>query len=118
MDKASVIKKAIVIVAVVAVFAGAAIGLRLVVDTGTATSQYVQIDNAQAVRDGSEYQYALVAYDEAGGEHETAFKASRQLREDAYLRLEVMPIRGVVAWEEVPLNDIPKPARDKLAEAA
>ena len=51
--------------------------------------------------------YTLPAFDAAGKEIEVSFGASRVLREDAYLRLELAPIRGVVSWEEVDSGDLP-----------
>lgn len=105
-----------IIGAVIAIVALVAIGFaaRLVIDPSTAQELYTQIDNSAVARNGSEYEYTLPAYDESGSEHETTFKASRKLREDAYLKLDVMPIRGVVTWEEVQIEDIPEPARGKF----
>lgn len=37
-----------------------------------------------------------------------SFKTSRELREGAYLKLEVMPVRGVIGWEEVQYDGLPE----------
>ena len=104
---------------VIAIVALVAIGFaaRLVIDPSTAQELYTRIDNSAVARDGSEYEYTLPAYDAGGSEHETTFKASKMLREDAYLKLDVMPIRGIVNWEEVQIEDVPEPARGKLEDA-
>lgn len=42
------------------------------------------------------YSYTLPAYDEDGSEHQVSFGVERELRNDAFLELDVEPIRGVV----------------------
>lgn len=101
---------------------GAALVITLIVGLGTAfyalcdtrnsTSWYTQVDNEHVVaKDRGEYGYALEAYDENGAHRQIAFGTERVLREGAYLKLSDMPIRGVVAWEEVQLEEIPEKAR-------
>lgn len=71
---------------------------------------YTQIDNTKIEEvSGSgdmKYQYTLTAYNKNGKEKEIKFKTSRELREDAYLELEVMQIRGVVNWREVQQDEL------------
>lgn len=38
---------------------------------------------------------------------EFTFKTSRELREDAYLKLKVLAITGVNNWEEVQFDELP-----------
>ncbi len=97
------------------IFAGAAIvifillcivGYRAVfVD---ATHYYTKIDNS-AVKQlkHDEYEYNLTAYDEHGKMTEVTFKAGKELREDAYLELDIMLLRGVVNWREIQLDELP-----------
>ncbi len=97
------------------IFAGAAIvifillcivGYRAVfVD---ATHYYTKIDNS-AVKQlkYDEYEYNLTAYDEHGKMTEVTFKAGKELREDAYLELDIMLLRGVVNWREIQLDELP-----------
>ena len=59
------------------------------------------------------YQYTLTAYDEKGKKKEVTFKTNRELREDAYLKLEVMLTRGVTNWEEVQFDEMPKEVQEK-----
>ena len=72
---------------------------------------YTQIDNTKiedlSSSDDMKYQYTLTAYDKNGKEKEVQFKTSRELREGAYLELDVMQIRGVVNWREVQIEELP-----------
>lgn len=117
MNGSSAAPKVIGAVIAIVVLVAVGFGARLVIDPSTAQALYTQVDNGSVARDGIEYEYTLPAYDEGGGVHETTFKASKELREDAYLKLDVMPIRGVVNWEEVRIEDIPEPAQDALENA-
>jgi len=44
-----------------------------------------------------------------------SFKTSRQLKEGAYLRLQVRSF-GVHAWEEVSYDDLPEKVQNKIAK--
>ena len=72
---------------------------------------YTQIDNTKMEEvsgtDDMKYQYTLTAYNKNGKEKEVQFKTSRELREGAYLELDVMQMRGVVKWREVQADDLP-----------
>lgn len=79
---------------------------------------YTQIDNSKIeqgaprkgvvdLQGGMSYSYTLPAYDEEGGEKDITFGASRELREGAFLRLTVMPVRGVIEWSEVEYEELP-----------
>ena len=72
---------------------------------------YTQIDNTKIEEisgtDDMKYQYTLTAYSKNGKEKEIEFKTSRELREGAYLELDVMQMRGVVNWREVQEEDLP-----------
>ena len=76
---------------------------------------YAQVDNLHASeispRGGMYYQYKLPGYDERGRERELTFLTSRLLREGAYLRIRVAPLRGVTEWEEVQIEDMPLETR-------
>lgn len=80
---------------------------------------YTQIDNSRISegkpRDGvidpqggMDYFYTLPAYSEKGMEKDITFGASRKLREGAFLKLTVSPIRGVVEWSEVAYEELPE----------
>lgn len=85
---------------------------------------YVKIDNAHISKNESSggvvnfesdepYVYKLEAVNAAGDKTEIEFGAYRELRQDALLKLELQPIRGVVGWSEVPEDALPA----KVAEA-
>lgn len=69
---------------------------------------YVQIDNTDVKIIKQEYEYTLRTYDEHGKMKDLTFKANKKLREDAYLKLQANPTRGVIYWEEVTFDELPK----------
>ncbi len=80
---------------------------------------YTQIDNTKiekiSSRDDMKYKYTLDCYDEYGHKKELTFKTSRELRESAYLKLEVRSL-GVHSWIEVDLEEMPEKVKDKYYE--
>ena len=79
---------------------------------------YSQIDNSRIEQVDSKggvinlkgslpYAYTLLCYDENGSKKEITFGTSRELREGAFIRLTVMPIRGVLDWSEVQYDELP-----------
>lgn len=78
---------------------------------------YAQVDN-QRVADSTDesmpYEYSLDAFDEGGGRHAVDFKTSKVLTDDAYLRLEVKPLRGVISWSGVEQDEVPDKAMDAI----
>ena len=79
---------------------------------------YTQIDNTKIEElpgnDDMKYQYTLMAYNKNGKEKEIQFKTTRELREDAYLELEVMSIRGVINWKEVQEEELPEDVKTAM----
>lgn len=82
------------------------------------TSQYyTQIDNSNVRQiSPTEFEYSLTAYDKHGKITQLTFKANKQLREDAFLELDVMFIRGVSNWREVKYNELPLDVRSRYTE--
>ncbi len=72
---------------------------------------YTQVDNTKIEKLSTEsdmkYEYTLECYSENGVKKEIKFKTSRELREGAYLKLEVRSL-GVHSWEEVSLEELPE----------
>lgn len=72
---------------------------------------YTKIDNTKLERvsssDEMKYQYTLDSYDVKGKKKELKFKTSRELRQDAYLLLEVRAT-GVHTWKEVQYEELPE----------
>lgn len=63
---------------------------------------------------GGNYMYTLACFGENGQERELVFGAGRQLREGAFLQLDVMHLRGVVSWAEVDESELPPAAARAL----
>ena len=79
---------------------------------------YTQIDNTKieeiSSTDDMKYQYTLTAYNKNGKEKEVQFKTSRELREGAYLELDVMQMRGVINWREVQASELPNDVKTAM----
>ena len=79
---------------------------------------YTQIDNSKIASipetGGMKYEYTLDCYSENGKKKEIKFRTSRELKEDSYLKLEVMVTRGVKSWEEVQVNELPEKVKTAL----
>ncbi len=112
-------KKIFMWIGVVIVIAAGFIGVCgwLISGAGSAC-YYTQIDNSKIeevnsrggvidVQGGMKYSYTLPAYNESGGGKDITFGASRKLREGAFIRLTVAPVRGVVEWSEVEYDEMP-----------
>lgn len=72
---------------------------------------YTQIDNTKIEKvsssDDMKYEYTLDCYSEKGKKKELKFKTSRELKEDAFLKLELKTF-GVHSWEEVQYDELPE----------
>lgn len=83
-------------------------------------SYYCQIDNSLASYDQYDadmpWKYTLNGFDSEGKNKELKFNTDHKLKEEAYLKIEYMLIRGVIRWEVVELDNIPKNAREKLKD--
>ena len=79
---------------------------------------YVQIDNSKIEQisrtDNMKYKYTLTGYKENGNSKELEFNTSRELREGAYLKLDVMLLRGVITWEEVEPTELPDKVKTEM----
>ena len=86
---------------------------------------YIKIDNACISENESSggvvnlessepYLYKLEAVNAAGDKTEIEFGASRELRQDAFLKLDLQPIRGVVGWSEVSEDSLPRKVEEAL----
>ena len=78
---------------------------------------YTKIDNTKikklSTNDSMKYEYSLESYNEKGNKKKLKFKTSRELKEGAYLQLEVR-IFGVYRWMEVKFIDLPEKVQKKL----
>ncbi|MDE5996162.1 MAG: YxeA family protein [Eubacterium sp.] len=78
---------------------------------------YTKIDNSAVselpAADDMNYEYVLDSYDENGKKKTLKFETSRELRQDAYLMLEVK-VSGVHKWEEIQFEDLPQAVQEIL----
>lgn len=98
-------------------------GVFLISGTGS-TYYYSKIDNSKIEQvepaggvinfGGSmDYSYTLRCYDEDGKGKDITFGTSRELKEGAFIRLTVMPIRGVLEWSEVQYDELPAAVQEQ-----
>ncbi len=81
------------------------------------TDYYVKVDNTKLKalsEEDMKFEYTLDGYNNKGRSKSLTFKTSRKLKEGAYLKLEVMYVRGVINWEEVTFKQIEAKAQTKL----
>jgi len=83
---------------------------------GHETVYYTKIDNTKVKLnsmsdDNMKYTYTLDCYNEKGKKKEISFKTSRELKEGAYLMLEVRTI-GVHSWKEVQYDELPSKVKE------
>ena len=112
-------KQVKIVIGIAAVLLIALIGFCAWFLSGSGSAEYyVQIDNIKVEQVDSNggvvnfkgnlpYSYTLLSYDENGSEKEITFGTSRELREGAFIRLTVMPVRGVLDWSEVQYDELP-----------
>lgn len=78
---------------------------------------YSKIDNSRmkeiSSSDNMKYEYTLECYNRNGKKRKLKFKTSRELKEDAYIALEVRCL-GVHKWEEVQYNDLSPKVQEKI----
>jgi uncharacterized protein (TIGR01655 family) len=95
-------------------------------ETGN-TYYYTQIDNNKIEQGdlnggvinfhgGMSYSYTLLAYNENGGKKDITFGTSRELKEGAFIRLTVKPVRGVLEWNEVQYDELPMAVQRNYTE--
>ena len=101
-------KKLSIGIAVVVIIVVGFIGFCMWFLSGTgSTYYYSQIDNSKIEQTESkggvinfsgsmDYSYTLFSYDENGKGKDITFGTSKELKERAFIRLTVMPIRGVL----------------------
>ena len=93
------------------------------------TYYYSQIDNSKVEQTESkggvinfsgsmDYSYTLYSYNENGKGKDITFGTSKELKEGAFIRLTVMPIRGVLEWKEVQYDELPASVQSNYAAPA
>ena len=119
MEDIEMKKKMIAGLSVVAVMIAGLICFCIWFLSGTgSTYYYSQIDNTkieQAESKGGvinfsgsmDYSYTLFSYNENGKGKDITFGTSKELKAGAFIRLTVMPVRGVLEWSEVQYDELP-----------
>ncbi|WP_338754475.1 YxeA family protein [Bacillus sp. FJAT-52991] len=74
---------------------------------------FVKIEGSGEKVDASTFEYTLQGINEDGKETTITFTTSKQLREEAYLKLATKRTY-VKSWEEVQLNEMPAVVQDKI----
>ena len=93
------------------------------------TEYYAKIDNSKveevdtkggviSLKGNLPYSYTLQSYDKNGNEKTLTFGTSRELRDGAFIRVTVMPVRGVLDWCEVPYDELPSAVQAYYAAPA
>ena len=112
-------RKVKIAVGVVAVLLIGLIGFCAWFLSGSGSAEYYsQIDNSKIEQVDSKggvinlngnlpYSYTLLCYDENGRAREITFGTSKELRDGAFIRLTVMPVRGVLDWREMQYDELP-----------
>lgn len=76
-----------------------------------AVSCYSRIDNENVQEippfENMNFSYTLPAYNENGQKKTITFETARVLKENAFIRLKILPIRGVISWAEVQYGQLP-----------
>ena len=114
MNKGKRTAVAVVTIALAGAMAVFAVGGNLL----AAGDYYVKVDHAQMTENDSRggvvnfkgdepFLYTLPAWNALGEQRDVTFDASHELRDGAYLKLRLEPVRGVVAWEEVQPDELP-----------
>ena len=115
MGGESMKNKLFVLIAVI-LFLGCCIGVAYYMENYESV-YYTKIDNAKVKRlstsDPMKYEYSLESYSRKGIKKTLKFKTSRELREEAYIQLEVR-IFGVHKWEEIQFTNLPEKVQQKL----
>jgi len=78
---------------------------------------YTKINNNKVKElskaDDMKFEYNLPCYNKSGRRKRLKFKTKRELREGAYLLLEVRSL-GIYSWKEVQLSELPAKVKRKL----
>lgn len=78
---------------------------------------YSKIDNSRIAqiteKNGMKYEYTLDCYNEKGKIKEIKFKTNRELKDGAFIKLNVMITCGVTDWEEVMYDELPSDVKIK-----
>ena len=76
-----------------------------------AVDDYSRINNDLVVpitpHGGMSYRYTLQAYGEDGRSKSLELDTSRVLKDGAFIKIQAVPMRGVIGWEEMQYEELP-----------
>ncbi|MCM1132879.1 MAG: YxeA family protein [Ruminococcus flavefaciens] len=113
-----------IIIAVMVILVAGCAGIYAFIATDSSDYYYTQIDNSKMEKtdfnggvinfEGSlPYSYKLTCYDKNGRKKNLQFTAEKKLRDNAFIRLEVKSVRGVISWNEVWYDELPEAVQKK-----
>lgn len=119
--------KKLIIIVTIMIITLSLLFFRMIFSNDAREFYYVRIDNTKIETLGSrkgvidfnggmEYGYTLTGYNERGEKKSVFFGANRRLKDGAFLKLSVVPVRGVTEWEEVIFEEMPEAVRKKFRE--
>lgn len=105
------------------IFTGLGLAIAIILMVGTfiyfenyEAVYYTQVDNTRAekasISSDMKYIYRVDCYSETGKKKEYTFKTYKELKEGAYLKLEIRS-SGVHAWMEIDQEELPKKVKEK-----
>lgn len=115
-----------VIILIAAGILAAVLALSIIASWSEGSSYYTRIANHSVelndggrdgvidFKGGLPYIYSLPAFNEKGEKQTVSFGAARELKEGAFIKLTVVPVRGVIRWEEVNFEDMPEAVQEKF----
>ena len=109
----------IVVLVVLGVLAAAVLGMGTLYQSSAenAADYYSRIDNSLAApinpHGGMNYRYTLQAYRADGQGKSLELDTSRILKDGAFIKIQVAPMRGVIGWEEMQYEQLPPAVQDR-----
>lgn len=109
----------IVILVVLGVLAAAVLGMGTLYQSSAenVADYYSRIDNSLAApinpHGGMNYRYTLQAYRADGQGKSLELDTSRILKDGAFIKIQVAPMRGVLGWEEMQYDQLPPAVQDR-----
>ncbi len=76
---------------------------------------YTKVTNKEVEVSNNKYEYNLLMYDKNGMGKRIAFKSSRLLKENAYLKIKYYSISRVNIWEEIDFSKLPSKVKEKYS---
>lgn len=120
-------RKGILIIIAAIILALACVGAACAPPADSGVYYYTRIDNSKLEKNDARggiidfngslpYLYSLLAYSEEGDARKCTFGAERELKDGAFIRLRLAPLRGVASWTEVTFDELPETVKAKYPD--